>query len=102
MGLEAGSGILRVSADATDQLVAATRSASAPDASIGTSPRPRERLTSTATPPIPIASANASRMVSLCVPRKRISERAMNAGMVAIMTAVIPDGTRRSAQKTIP
>ena len=100
--LEGGSGSFLVSALDTDQLIAATTSAIAPDVLIGTSPRFSERFTSTATPPMPIRSAQARRTVSRCVPRKRISERTMNTGMVANMTAAIPDGTRCSAQKSSP
>lgn len=102
MGLEAGSGSLRVSAEATDQLIAAINSAIAPDGSMALSPSPNEWLTSTTTPPIPTSSAKASRRVRRCVPRKKISDSAMNTGMVANMTAVTPDGTRVSAQKTSP
>jgi hypothetical protein len=40
--------------------------------------------------------------VSRCVRKIRISASAVKAGMVASMTAVIPEGTRCSAQKTNP
>ena len=80
----------------------ATISATAPARSMGAPPRPSERLISTATPPIPIRSATARRPVSLWVRRNRISDSAMNAGIVAIMTAAMPEGTRCSAQNNSP
>src|SRR2546426_11164207 len=88
MTLEGGSGSLRVSDDATDQLIDATINARAPTLSIGAPPRFRERLISTATPPTPIKRAKAKRTVSLCVRRKMISDSAINTGMVAIMTEI--------------
>lgn len=99
---EAGRGSLRVSADEIDKLTEATTSAIAPRPSIGAPPRLSDRLTSAPTPAIPISSAIASRAVSLCVRSSTISLSAMNAGMVAIITAVSPEGTRCSAQNTIP
>ncbi len=53
MGFDAGSGSLRVRAEATDQLIAATTSATAPARSMGASLRPTEWLTRTDTPPMP-------------------------------------------------
>lgn len=40
--------------------------------------------------------------VRRCVLRMAISEMAMNTGTIAIMTAAMPDGTRRSAQNSSP
>ena len=90
---------MRVSAEDTDQLIAAMISATAPDLSIGVPPRFNEWVISTATPPIPIKSAIAKRTVTVCVRKKMISESAMNTGTVAIMTAAMPEGTRCSAPK---
>src|SRR5580704_3401028 len=92
MTLEGGSGSVRANADATDQHIAAKISATAPSRSIGVPSRFNERLTSTPTPPRPITSAKAKRTVSLCVRRKIVSDSAINAGIVAIMTAAIPEG----------
>lgn len=103
--MSAGSGSLRVSAAAIDQLIAATTSAAAPKRSTGASAmacNPLLRSTSTATPPIPIESATASRAVILRVRKRKISESAMNAGMVASTIAALPEGTRVSAQKSRP
>ena len=104
MTFDAGSGSLRVRAEAIDQLIAAITSATAPARSMGTSPKLRlsERLTKTDTPPIPIKRASASRNVSRCVRRMTISESVMKTGMVASMTAAIPEGTRCSAQNNKP
>ena len=77
-------------------------SAKAPRVSTGAPPTLRVRLISTATPPIPISSAIPRRMVNVWVRRKKISERAMNAGMVARTTAAMPEGTRCSAQNSRP
>ena len=67
MNLEDGSGNLRVSEDDTDQLMAATMSATAPGPSIGAPPRLNERIINIATPAIPIDNAKARRTVSLRV-----------------------------------
>src|SRR5437762_4042366 len=80
MSFDCGSGSLRVSADESDQLIAAMISATAPALSIGAPPRLNEWLVSTATPPIPVKSAIARRSVSFCVRRKMISDSAMNTG----------------------
>ena len=100
--MDGGSGSLRVNAEETDQLSDATINATAPSLSMGAPPRAKERLISTATPPHPIRSAKVRRTVSFCVLRKMISESAMNAGIVASMTAATPEGTRCSAQKSNP
>ncbi len=102
MTLDDGSGSLRVSTDAIDQLIDPMRSATAPALLIGAPPRYNEWLISTATPPIPTRSASARRIVSLWVRRTRISDSAMNTGIVAIMTAAMPEGTRCSAQNNSP
>jgi hypothetical protein len=47
-------------------------------------------------------SSEDGRRVSLWVPRKMISARAMSTGIVAIITAEIPEGTRCSAQNNRP
>src|SRR5258706_5442341 len=102
MAAERGSGSLRVSADATDQLIDAIIRTTAPAVSIGAAPRFNELLISAATPAIPIKRARARRVVSFWVRRKNISDSAINAGIVAIMTAAIPEGTRCSAQNNTP
>src|ERR1039457_6943669 len=86
MALAAGSGSLRLRDAATDQLMAATIKAQAPAVSTGASPRLIECPTRTATPAIPTRRATPSRNVRRWVRRKTISPRAMNTGMVAIMT----------------
>src|SRR5947207_5992114 len=102
MTLEGGSGSLRVSADDTDQLIDAMIRATAPTGSMGAPLRLNQGLISTATPAIPIKSAVTKRTVSLWVRRKMISESAINTGIVAIMTAAMPEGTRCSAQNSSP
>ncbi len=93
---------MRANADAIDQLTDPTISATAPSLSIGAPPRSSERLISTPTPASPIKRADPKRTVSLCVRRKIISDNAINAGIVAIITAVMPEGTRCSAQNSNP
>jgi len=85
-----------------DQLIAATISAHPPTASMGASPKFAVRLTRTATPPTPTPRATANRIVNCRVFKTAISEIAMNTGIVAIITAAIPEGTRRSAQNSNP
>ena len=102
MAFVAGNGSLRVSADAIDQLIAEIIKAVAPIGSIGASPKFDEWLTSTATPAIPPTKPSASLPVSLWLFRITMSARAMNAGIVAIITAAIPDGTFCSAQNSKP
>jgi hypothetical protein len=76
--------------------------AMAPHASMGTPPRFRVRLMRMATPASPMNKDAARRMVSFCVLRMRISEIVMSAGIMAVTMAAMPDGTRRSAQKSRP
>ena len=99
---ESGSGNLRARTDAIDQLMDAKISATAPSLSIGAPPRLSVWLISTPTPPMPIRSAAAKRIVSRCVRRKIISHSAMKTGIVASITAAMPDGTRCSAQNSKP
>ncbi len=100
--LDSGSGTFRISADDADQLIAATISATAPAVSISAPPRFKDRLTNTATPHNPIANAPPRRAVIFCVPRIDISDKAVNIGIVASITAANPEGTRCSAQNKSP
>jgi hypothetical protein len=93
---------LRVSTVATLHNIAPQISATAPPRSIGAPPSLKVRLISAATPTNPIANEPPSRSVILCVRKTTISAIAINAGIVAIITAAIPDGTRCSAQNTSP
>src|SRR5258706_214951 len=102
MTLEWGSGSLRESVDATDQLIDAKISAAAPRVSIGAPLKCNHGAISMATPAIPIRSAAPNRNVSCWVLRKITSDKDMNTGMVANMTAAMPDGTRCSAQNNDP
>ena len=85
-----------------DQLMDAKIRAVAPSLSIGAPPRFSVWLISTPTPPMPSRSARARRTVSRCVRRKIISQSAMNTGIMASITAAMPDGTRCSAQNSRP
>src|SRR5208282_1573855 len=102
MVLAAGSGTLRVNADATDQLTAATIRAQAPAGLTGASLIFIECPTRTATPAMPTSSAIPNLRLSRWVLRIAISEIVMNAGIVAITTAATPEGTRFSAQNKSP
>lgn len=82
--------------------------AMAPNASMGAPPRfsvrliNMERLIRMATPASPMNKDVARRRVSFCVLRMRISEMVMSAGIMAVTTAAMPEGTRCSAQKSRP
>ncbi len=102
MTLEEGSGSLRESVDATDQLIEAKISAAAPSVSIGAPLSRNHGLISMATPAIPITSAVPKRRVSRWVLRKTTSDSDISTGMVANMTAAMPEGTRCSAQNNDP
>ena len=102
MALDGGSVSLRVSTDDIDQLMDARIRAMAPSVSTGAPPTFSVRLINTATPPIPIRRAIPRRAVKACVRRKKISDSAMNAGIVASTTAAIPEGTLCSAQNSRP
>src|SRR5258705_12510973 len=102
MTLRAGRDNLRESFDAIDQLLDAKISAAAPSVSIGAPLSRRHGAISMATPAIPITSAVPKRSVSRWVLRKTTSDSAINAGIVANMTAATPEGTRCSAQNNDP
>src|SRR5580693_3294919 len=73
MTLDWGKFSLRERTEARDQLIAPTTKASAPELSMGASPKLTERLTRTATPARPTTSAIPRRRVRRCVRRMRIS-----------------------------
>src|SRR5579862_214921 len=98
----AGSGTFLLIADAIDQLTDANNKAMAPIGLIAESPNFTDGFTRTITPPTPNSEATTSRAVSRRLLMMNISESAMNTGIVAIITAAIPDGTRCSAQNNSP
>src|SRR5882762_5275047 len=102
MTLEWGSDSLRESVDANDQVIDAKIGAAAPHVSIGAPLKCNHGAISMATPAIPIRRAVPKRNVSRCVPRKTTSDSDMNTGIVANMTAAMPEGTRCSAQNNDP
>ena len=98
MGFDAGNVNFPVTIVPTDHPQQETSSAISPLRSSGTSPSEAQGLESTITPAIPIASPIARRNVSRCVRRNVISSSVMQTGIMARITAAMPDGTRCSAQ----
>ena len=105
---DAGSGSLRASADATDQLIAPMISATAPAVSIGASAQISQASQINRMTHEYRYSRDARQQrrgepsVSRCVRSITISDSAMNAGIVASITAAMPEGTRCSAQNSSP
>ena len=77
-----GSGSLRESADAMDQLSEPTSRATAPDVATGCSPNPSAWLTSTSTPAMPARNAIDKRGGQLLRAEEEISDSDMKTGMV--------------------